>query len=81
MEEALIFFHSNCSEGRGDSHVVMREIGETICKALVAYHDGDFASAVNLLHHIRYRLFAIGGSHAQVTTIIPVWMVFIVTLR
>ncbi|XP_067123043.1 LOW QUALITY PROTEIN: tetratricopeptide repeat protein 38-like [Centruroides vittatus] len=40
-------------------------IQEKLCKAFVAYDNGDYETTVNLLYPIRYEIFKIGGSHAQ----------------
>lgn len=40
-------------------------ITENLCKAFVAYNEGDYETTVNLLHPLRYEIFKIGGSHAQ----------------
>jgi len=37
----------------------------TVCEALVAYDDGDYARAVDLMWPIKYDLITIGGSEAQ----------------
>lgn len=44
----------------------MRLVGQHICQAFVAYDDGDYAKAADLLYDIRYEVIKIGGSHAQV---------------
>ena len=44
---------------------VTRDVGLPLCEALVAYRDGDYARAVDLLLPIRYGLVTLGGSHAQ----------------
>lgn len=44
---------------------IMRDVGIDACRGLAAYGAGDHAFAVDCLLPIRYRLFRIGGSHAQ----------------
>jgi tetratricopeptide (TPR) repeat protein len=44
---------------------VLAEVGVSLCDAIVAYARGDFDQAVDTLLPVRYRLPAIGGSHAQ----------------
>ncbi|XP_072015550.1 tetratricopeptide repeat protein 38-like [Amphiura filiformis] len=39
--------------------------GLPICEAFVAAADGDFATAVDLIHPVRYDIINIGGSNAQ----------------
>ncbi|XP_071101465.1 tetratricopeptide repeat protein 38-like [Haliotis cracherodii] len=50
---------------RGHNQAVTEEVGETLCEAFVAYNNGDYAKAVDLLKPIRYKIINIGGSHAQ----------------
>ncbi len=38
-----------------------------MCEAFIAYDDGDFAKATDLLYPIRYKVVTIGGSNAQVS--------------
>ncbi|XP_041361295.1 tetratricopeptide repeat protein 38-like isoform X2 [Gigantopelta aegis] len=52
-------------EGKGTNHDVTRDVGHKLCQSFVAYSDGDFAKAVDLLYPIRYNVIRIGGSHAQ----------------
>ncbi|CAH1232052.1 tetratricopeptide repeat protein 38-like [Branchiostoma lanceolatum] len=49
----------------GSQSVVAREVGVPICEALVAYDEGDYARAVDLMAPVRYRVGSIGGSLAQ----------------
>lgn len=44
---------------------IIREVGLPLCKALVAYREGNYGLAFDLLFPIRYKLLALGGSHAQ----------------
>lgn len=44
---------------------IMRDVGIDACKGLAAYGAGDYDEAVHCLFPIRYRLYRIGGSHAQ----------------
>jgi len=44
---------------------VLAEVGINLCDAIVAYARGDYDQAVDALLPVRYRLSAIGGSHAQ----------------
>ena len=44
---------------------VYASIGAPLCEAIVAFRSGSYARTVDLLLPIRYRLEAIGGSHAQ----------------
>ena len=44
---------------------VTERVGLPLCKALVAFHDGEHGQAVDLLLPIRYDVLTLGGSHAQ----------------
>ncbi|WAR07478.1 TTC38-like protein [Mya arenaria] len=49
----------------GDLANITKEVGLPICEAFVAYNDGDYAKAVDLMYPIRYQVWKIGGSNAQ----------------
>lgn len=53
------------SESEGDQVEITKTVGLAVCEAFVAYKDGDFAKAVDLLYPLRYKIISIGGSHAQ----------------
>ena len=44
-----------------------REVSEPLCHAMMAYSDGDFTQAVDLMMPVRYKVQGIGGSNAQVS--------------
>ena len=74
LELSLIYTTPNTTtlmlqsrEGQGHNKDVTADVGQALCQAFVAYDDGDFASAVELLLPIRYKVITIGGSHAQVS--------------
>ena len=50
----------------GDQVDITREVGMAICEAFVAYDDGNYGNAVDLLYPVRYKVWKIGGSNAQV---------------
>lgn len=50
---------------RGDQVDITKEVGLPICEAFVAYDEGDYARAVDILYPLRYKVISIGGSHAQ----------------
>ena len=45
--------------------VMTREIGLPVCKAILAFEQGQFETVVELLYPIRRRIHEFGGSHAQ----------------
>ncbi|XP_035690456.1 tetratricopeptide repeat protein 38-like [Branchiostoma floridae] len=53
----------------GSQSVVAKEVGVPVCEALVAYDEGDYARAVDLVAPVRYRVGSIGGSNAQLDVI------------
>ena len=61
----LIDTMSNAALARTSEAAVYRDVGIPLCKAMVAYRKGDYASAVDRLLPIRYDVIRIGGSHAQ----------------
>ncbi|KAK3106607.1 hypothetical protein FSP39_023457 [Pinctada imbricata] len=56
-------FAENCT---GDSAVVAKNVGVSLCEAIKAYQDGEYDKTTELLQSIRYDIYAIGGSDAQV---------------
>ncbi|XP_064596979.1 tetratricopeptide repeat protein 38-like [Liolophura sinensis] len=52
-------------DGSGDNHDLTRDIGMPMCEAFLAYDEGDYGKAVELLLPLRYDVIKIGGSHAQ----------------
>ncbi|KAK3586633.1 hypothetical protein CHS0354_028490 [Potamilus streckersoni] len=51
--------------GKGDNRDITASVGLPICEALIAYDDGDYAKATELMYPLRYKVVTIGGSHAQ----------------
>ncbi|KAJ8391968.1 hypothetical protein AAFF_G00082780 [Aldrovandia affinis] len=51
--------------GENYQHQLAKGVGLPMCQALLAYDQGDFGTAVELLRPIRYRFTEIGGSDAQ----------------
>lgn len=49
----------------GTEAAIFRDIGIPLCRAVLAYRQGDHDRVVELLRPIRYDLRRIGGSHAQ----------------
>ncbi|WP_344974072.1 tetratricopeptide repeat protein [Streptosporangium fragile] len=47
------------------NHAMTARVGLPVCRALLAFGRGDFATVVDLLHPIRHRINEFGGSHAQ----------------
>ncbi|XP_033120714.1 tetratricopeptide repeat protein 38-like [Anneissia japonica] len=61
IESIRQFIRERC----GDQRDVMKEVGLPVCEALVAYENGDYAEAVDLLNPVRYKFVNMGGSNAQ----------------
>ncbi|OWF53854.1 Tetratricopeptide repeat protein 38 [Mizuhopecten yessoensis] len=51
--------------GKGDNRRISEEVGVPLCEGILAYENGEYARAVDLMYPIRYRIITIGGSHAQ----------------
>ncbi|XP_071966206.1 tetratricopeptide repeat protein 38-like [Antedon mediterranea] len=49
----------------GDQCDVMKKVGLPVCEALVAYENGEYAQAVDLLNPVRYKFVNMGASNAQ----------------
>jgi hypothetical protein len=48
-----------------DNAMFTRDVGHDVCRALLAFGDGDYATTVSLLRPIRSIAHRFGGSHAQ----------------
>jgi hypothetical protein len=48
-----------------DNAMFTRDVGHEVCRAILAFGDGDYAATVSLLHPIRPIARRFGGSHAQ----------------
>ncbi|OPL21188.1 hypothetical protein AM593_04267, partial [Mytilus galloprovincialis] len=48
-----------------DSKTIVSEVGIPLCEGIVAYEEGNYSKAVELLYPIRYEIIKIGGSDAQ----------------
>jgi predicted Zn-dependent protease len=53
------------STRRTTQELVLAEVGATLTQAVRAQFQGDFELALRLMLPLRYRVRAIGGSHAQ----------------
>lgn len=49
----------------GTEAAVFKDVGLPLCRAVLAYRQGDYGRVVDLMLPIRYGLRRIGGSHAQ----------------
>ena len=45
---------------------ICQDVGLPMCEAFVAFDDGDYARATDLLMPVRYDIWKVGGSNAQV---------------
>jgi tetratricopeptide (TPR) repeat protein len=53
------------SRGGPTETPIYEDVGRPLCEAMLAYRRGENGRAVELLLPIRYRIWRIGGSHAQ----------------
>lgn len=44
----------------------MKSVGSDLCEALIAFEDGQFDKAVDIIYPKRYQIVNLGGSNAQV---------------
>jgi hypothetical protein len=52
-------------DGQGDNHDVTVDVGRRLIDGMLAFADGAYSHAVELILPIRYKVIGIGGSHAQ----------------
>ncbi len=64
----IVTYTRHFREKSGYYYETCMKTGIPICEAFVAAADGDFATAVDLIHPVRYDIINIGGSGAQVRT-------------
>jgi hypothetical protein len=64
LESRLAVMRQTAADGN-DAAVIYRDIGLPIVQALVAFHYGAYAQAVEHLLPARFDLWKMGGSHAQ----------------
>ena len=55
-----------CSDGEGDNHAFMKAYGHDLLQSFLAYGEGDYGRAVDLLYPIRHEAGHMGGSTLQV---------------
>ncbi|MGE0258432.1 MAG: tetratricopeptide repeat protein [Alphaproteobacteria bacterium] len=63
--ETLLASHAEAIVRAGDNASFTREVGHPLAKAIQAFGEGDYASAVRRLRPIRNIAHRFGGSHAQ----------------
>lgn len=62
---SLIEAQDEALAGDGDNSAFIVEVGRAATRAIAAFGEGDYASAVRLLRPIRHAAHRFGGSHAQ----------------
>ncbi|MDP6390525.1 MAG: tetratricopeptide repeat protein [Alphaproteobacteria bacterium] len=45
--------------------LIFKQVGLPLCRAMVAFRNGEYGKVVELMAPVRYQVFRIGGSHAQ----------------
>lgn len=65
VKTLLDAMESYASESSDDNAQITGAIGVPLAHALVAHRAGDHGAVVDLLMPLRYRLYLLGGSHAQ----------------
>lgn len=51
--------------GSGTNHTITKDIGYSLCEAIVAYDEGRVEDCCDILYPLRYNIVQIGGSNAQ----------------
>jgi hypothetical protein len=62
---AVIAAQKDAMARNDDNAMFTRDVGHDVCRAMLAFGDGDYAAAVGLLRPIRSIAARFGGSHAQ----------------
>jgi hypothetical protein len=62
---AVIAAQKDAMARNDDNAMFTRDVGHDVCRALLAFGDGDYATTVKLLRPIRSIAHRFGGSHAQ----------------
>lgn len=66
----IILYLNKClgsfSNGSGTNHTVTKEVGFSLCEAIIAYDEGRVEDCCDILYPLRYQIVQIGGSNAQV---------------
>jgi hypothetical protein len=52
-------------DGRGDNRNITADVGRRLIDGVLAFAEGAYARAVELILPVRYNAVRIGGSHAQ----------------
>jgi hypothetical protein len=62
---AVIAAQKDAMARNDDNAMFTRDVGHDVCRAILAFGDGDYATTVRLLRPIRSIAARFGGSHAQ----------------
>jgi tetratricopeptide (TPR) repeat protein len=52
-------------EGQGDNRDITADVGRRLVEAALAFAEGEYKRAIDLILPVRYKVIRIGGSHAQ----------------
>lgn len=52
--------------GTWDNKSIAKEVGIPLCEGTLAFENGEYQRAVEILYPLRYNVIKIGGSNAQV---------------
>lgn len=66
------------STGSGINHTITRDVGFSLCEAIVAYDEGRVEDCCDILYPLRYHIVQIGGSNAQVCS---TWSYLIIEIK
>ena len=65
LAQAVIAAQQQAVAGPGDNAMFTREVGLPVTRAFLAFGEGDYARAIELLRPVREIAHRFGGSHAQ----------------
>lgn len=65
LDDMIASMHATETDGRNTQAQVLGAVGTALARAVRALYYGDFDLALSLMLPLRYRIRAIGGSHAQ----------------
>lgn len=63
----VLYVNLHREPGDNQQHQVAGSVAIPMCQAMMAYDQGNYSQAVDLLYPLRYRVVDIGGSDAQVS--------------
>lgn len=63
----VLYVNVHREPGDNQQHQVAGSVAIPMCQAMMAYDQGNYSQAFDLLYPLRYHMVGIGGSDAQVS--------------